>query len=390
MTARSGDHFDYIIAGAGAAGLSLLVRMIKAGVTARKKVLLVDKAPKKTNDRTWCFWEKEAGLFEPVVFYSWQHMAFRSRRFSKDFSMSPYRYKMIRGIDFYRYCFEMISNEPNVTVRFGNVSDMYGNNDVAGLLLDDQKVTADMIYNSIIFSPDYLLTDQHHLLQHFKGWNIETAEPVFDPGRATLMDFRVPQPKGAAFVYVMPFSTHTALVEYTLFSKKLLAQPDYDNGLKSYIREHITAVRYHVKAEEFGVIPMTRHRFTAPHQRILPIGTAGGQTKGSSGYTFQFIQRATEALVQGMVADNKITHKDTPAKYRFYDNVLLNVLASRKRAGDEIFTQMFEKNSPENILRFLDNDSSLMQELRIIRSLPTWPFLRAAFEELSAPTRRIR
>ena len=41
---------------------------------------------------------------------------------------------------------------------------------------------------------------------------------------------------GTTFTYVLPTSETTALVEYTLFSKKLLQQEQYDSELKNYIK----------------------------------------------------------------------------------------------------------------------------------------------------------
>ncbi len=62
------QQYDYIITGAGCAGLSLAVRMIQSGKFANKKILLADADTKNKNDRTWCFWEKQEGLFEPIVY----------------------------------------------------------------------------------------------------------------------------------------------------------------------------------------------------------------------------------------------------------------------------------------------------------------------------------
>ena len=65
-------QYDYIIAGAGCAGLSLAMHIIHSGKLQDKKVLLIDKDPKNSNDRTWCFWQSEEGLFEPIVYKEWQ------------------------------------------------------------------------------------------------------------------------------------------------------------------------------------------------------------------------------------------------------------------------------------------------------------------------------
>src|SRR4051812_4932881 len=112
--------YDYIIAGAGASGLSLLVHLINSGKFSSKKILLTDLAPKTKNDRTWCFWEKEPGLFESVVYKRWHKLWFHSSTFSSLNNIDPYTYKLIRGIDFYNYCFSLIEKEKNITVAYGS------------------------------------------------------------------------------------------------------------------------------------------------------------------------------------------------------------------------------------------------------------------------------
>ena len=105
------SRFDYIVAGAGASGLSLVMHIIDSGNFKDKTILLVDNSRKKHNDRTWCFWEKTPGLFEPVVYKRWSMMWFHGvNNASKLHNISPYEYKMIRGLDFYDFCFEEIGN----------------------------------------------------------------------------------------------------------------------------------------------------------------------------------------------------------------------------------------------------------------------------------------
>jgi lycopene beta-cyclase len=250
--------------------------------------------------------------------------------------------------------------------------------------IDNRKVYADYIFNSILFEKPVLKKGEYYLLQHFKGWIIETEKPVFDPGQATLMDFRVSQEQGTTFVYVMPFLTTKALVEYTLFSEKLLEPTKYNEALKNYIDNFLDADVYRIVEEEFGVIPMTNHKFPAVNGRIVNIGTAGGQTKASSGYTFRFIQRHSARIVNSLIEKNNpfIAISRESGRFRFYDSTLLYILKHNKLPGDKIFTGLFKKNKPRQVLRFLDNESSLSDELKIISSLPTWPFLKAALKQL--------
>ena len=349
-----------------------------------KKILVVDKAPKNKNDRTWCFWEEKPGLFEPIVHHQWQHAHFNSQYFSSLLNLYPYQYKMIRGIDFYNYVFEEVSKHSNITFKHGNVEALGNTGNAAFVVLDGEQITADYVFNSIMFSQPVVAPGKFYLLQHFKGWTVETKEPAFNPNEAILMDFRVSQHHGTSFGYVLPVSKTKALIEYTLFTRQLLEPSEYDAGLKAYISTFLNLPEYDIIEEEFGVIPMTNHKFSKGEGRIINIGTVGGQTKASSGYTFNFIQKHTQAIVQSLLTNEHPFIKKAMYANRFklYDTTMLNVLYNDKAKGDKIFSDMFSKNSPDRIFRFLDNESSLEDELNIVGSLPGMVFTRAAMEEL--------
>lgn len=377
--------FDYIIAGAGCAGLSLLIHLQDAGLTKGKKILLVDKAPKQGNDRTWCFWETKPGLFEPIVAHTWPTVSFFSNTWKGgELDIRPYQYKMIRSGAFYAYCMEKINKDPAITVLYAPVTGFKHNeNGSASLISDGKEYRAPYIFNSILAGKPEVTDKQHYLLQHFKGWMIESPKPVFDPGKATLMDFRVGQEEGTTFVYVLPLSETKALVEYTLFTASLLKPEVYDEQLRNYISSFLKLEAYSVEEEEFGIIPMTNFRFPVSEGNIIYIGTAGGQTKASSGYTFRYIQEHSVRLVKAL-RDNvhPAAAGGMPARFRFYDSVLLNILRHRTLEGADIFTDLFKKGNAARVLRFLDNKTSFPEDLDIMRRLPTFPFLKAALKEL--------
>ena len=355
--------------------------MIHSGISSDKKILIVDKVEKEKNDRTWCFWETKPGLFEPIVHHRWGKVWFHGEKFSKLISLLPYQYKLVRGIDFYNYSFDLIRKQNNIDIRFGEIKELNSNGGDTFLLMQDEKISAQYIFNSVLFDKPVLKKKEHYLIQHFKGWVIETETPVFNPGEATLMDFRVSQEPGVAFVYVMPFSATKALVEYTLFNEKLPEPSQYDEGLKDYISRTLQITSYTINETEFGVIPMTNHRFAATNNNIINIGTAGGQTKPSSGYTFRFIQKHSAAIVDNLINGKFPGIRPASKRFHFYDSILLRILKERKLSGKNIFTDLFKKNKPQQVLRFMDNESSLRDELKIISSLPTMPFLKAAIRQ---------
>jgi len=377
------ENYDYIITGGGCAGLSLLVHMIRSGAYEDKKILLIDQAPGTKPDRTWCFWEKTDGLFSQIIFKQWEKVWFHSGSYSALKNLSPYRYKMIRGKDFYQYCHQEIAKSASIRVLEGTVEQITSMEDHAEVSVGDLVYSGRYVFNSILFPrPAQKKSGSFSLLQHFKGWVVETGENVFQPGEATLMDFRVSQQLGTTFVYVMPFSETKALVEFTMFSPSLLERAAYDLGLENYMKESLHCSTYRVLEQEFGIIPMTNEPFPEKEGRVIHIGTAGGMTKPSSGYTFQFIQKQARQLVGSMSRTGVPETRPLKRKFKYYDSVLLNVLATGKLEGQEIFTQLFRRNAVTDLFCFLDNESHLSQDLRIIGSLPKIPFLRAGLQQL--------
>ncbi|MCC6308726.1 MAG: Lycopene cyclase protein [Bacteroidetes bacterium ADurb.BinA245] len=367
----------------GCAGLSFAVHLIQSGKFSDKKILLIDKAPKIQNDRTWCFWENENGIFQSIVYKSWSRVWIRSKEMEKLLSLLPYRYKLIRAQDFYEYCLALIHQQPNFEIKYAAVTSVQNEGQTAIAKTESETFVADYIFNSILFQKPLLKEKEIMLLQHFKGWVIETDETVFNPTEATLMDFRIKQERGTNFVYIMPFSERKALVEFTLFSKSILESEEYETALKNYIHQFITKGNYKIVEAETGVIPMTNHAFTPVQGRIINMGTVGGQTKASSGYTFQFIQKHAARLVSSLIKKkNPFIPRPTGfRRFHFYDSVLLYILEKEKQQGAKIFSRLFKKNKPQQVLRFLDNESSITDEVKILSSLPTLPFLKAAWKQ---------
>jgi lycopene beta-cyclase len=199
------------------------------------------------------------------------------------------------------------------------------------------------------------------------------------------MDFSVSQENGTTFMYVLPTSETEALIEYTLFSPSILKKETYVRELKKYIKDVLKIENYTIEHEEFGVIPMSLAKFEKnPKLNIINIGTSGGYTKASSGYTFQFIQKNVLEIVKNLKTGKKpvqkLSFKDKV--YRWYDKTLINVLLTKKMTGKDVFTIIFKKNSTMKILAFLGNESKLVDDIKIMNSLPKLPFIKAGIKSL--------
>lgn len=349
-----------------------------------KNILLIDADDKKKNDRTWCFWETNAGIFQPVVYKEWEGIDFYSPSFSVRWEIAPYRYKMIRGIDLYQFVFAQISAHPNIHFLQDKVQHLRTENGRAFVQTSAAEFNAQYVFNSIVFQPE-LLQQKGSLLQHFKGWIISTEEEKFDSQFATFMDFRMGEHERNTFVYVLPLTNKKALVEYTVLSSSVLNKEEYNEGLTTYISQFLRISHFKVEEEEFGVIPMSNFAFAKqPTSPIVNIGTAGGQTKGSSGYTFQFIQKQTEVIIQLML-NNKYpvqTGNLLNKRFKLYDDTLLHVLYSKQLTASQIFSDLFSRNKPQLIFKFLDNETTVAEDLKIMNSVPTQIFLKAVGKQL--------
>ncbi len=376
-------EFDYIIVGGGASGLLLADALGRDPFFRDKSILLLERQPEKSNDRTWCFWEQGPGRFDPLLYKEWPCIRFRGPDFEKKLPLAPYRYKMLRGADFYEEFYGKIREYPNLEVRFEEVNKIEEAENRAQVHTVKGRYEAPLVFSSVSFRREALMHPYPVLQQHFKGWFLRSDTPVFDPEAATFMDFSIPQKGNTRFMYILPFSQTEALVEYTLFSESFLEEGEYDIALKEYMANDLGIDSYEILETEFGSIPMTVNDFSAadsPH--VVHIGIAGGWAKPSTGYTFwnttQRVPKLVDALKKG--APLKMAKRN---KFWFYDRLMLDVLACENEKGSRIFTMLFRNLPPQKIFRFLNEETSLLGDLQVIGSSPKGMFIRAFWRSLT-------
>jgi lycopene beta-cyclase len=378
------SQYDYIIIGAGAAGILLAHTLGKDAFFASKSVLVLDKDSKNKNDRTWCFWEKGQGDFDDLVCKTWDtiHVAGKELRLST--SIAPYTYKMLRGIDFYSKYLPEIKSCPNITWVQDEVTHIQENEVGALVQTKGDTFSGKTVFSSIV---DWDSVSQQTkfpvLQQHFLGWFITTKEPVFNPEEATFMDFSVPQKGNTRFMYVLPTSTTEALLEYTLFSEHLLEKNEYEEALKKYLQEKYNSTEFIISETEFGSIPMTCYPFHKHNSNaVFHIGIAGGWAKPSTGFTFYNTSQQIKALVAHLKQEKPLATFHKKSRFGFYDSLLLDILYRENHLGQSIFESLFAKRKASLILKFLGNGTHLGEELQIVTAPKPWPFLKALFRRI--------
>lgn len=375
--------YDYIFAGSGLSALMTVYEMVLSKKFSHKKILLLDSNSKKTNDRTWCFWEQPNGDYDFLVSKMWETANFSNQEFSRDFSLEPYQYKMIQGLDFYNFMFETLKSQENIEFKNLKIDSFHEENQQVIIKTEAETFACEKLFNSIFNPKEVIRQNKYPLLQqHFIGWKIKSQEPVFNPKTATFMDFSVAQKGNTRFMYAMPFSETEALLEYTLFSAALLPQKEYEDEIKNYIQK-LGITNYEILEKESGNIPMTSFPFWKKNtQNVMYIGSAGGWTKASTGYTFKNSNKKSKALVQFLSKETDFRKFHKKNKFWFYDLLLLDILHKKNHKGSSIFSAMFKKGNPATIFKFLDEETSIWEDLHVISKCPTGLFLNALLQRI--------
>ena len=377
------QNYDYIITGSGASGLMLAYRMAKDSFFDNASILIIDKEKKTSNDRTWCFWENDKGEWDDLVHKSWNKILFDSHSYKKSIPLQSYTYKMIRSAKFYEKLWNFIDSKNNISFIKANVTSILDTAEGALVETSTGRYRAVKLLNSIDLDQKYTRQEEYPvLLQHFTGWFIETKKNIFDDSVATFMDFTVDQKMNTRFMYVLPVSANKALFEYTLFSKDVLTKEEYELELQKYL-ELNSISEYTIIEKEKGIIPMTSFKFWQDNSKnILNIGTVGGWTKASTGYTFKNTSKKTIQLIAFLKTENDFTNFRKKTRFWFYDLLMLDVLANHNHLGSNLFSKLFQRNSLKKVFRFLDEETIFIEDLRIMLSMPPLRFIKALFRRV--------
>ncbi len=373
------QHYHYIFTGSGLSALMTVYEMVLSGKFEDKSILLIDQDTKKSNDRTWCFWDYN-NLFPSLVSKKWDDALFANEHLQRKLELIPYQYKMIKGLDFYNLVFDVISKHKNIHFVNQKVIDFEELGSHCIVKTETQNYTCNKIFNSIFNSEIVKKQSKYPLLQqHFMGWFIKSKEEVFDASCATFMDFSIEQKGNTRFMYVLPTSKTEALLEYTLFSKDLLPKEKYEKEIKNYIQK-LGISNYEIIEKEQGAIPMTCYPFWKHNSKnIINIGSVGGWTKASTGFTFKNTTKKSKALVAFLSKESDFRKFHKKDKFWFYDLLFLDVLFRRNDLGFKVFSSLFEKGNPTLILKFLDEETSFLEDLQVIRKCPKVLFIKALF-----------
>jgi lycopene beta-cyclase len=352
-------EFDFIIIGGGCAGLSLAYELEIHEKLKDKTLAIIEPRKEYKRDKTWSFWKVTPHNFDDCIKKSWDNFSINVPNKTNHLECNNYPYQSVDSGLFYEKINNKLKENKNINF-FKDLKEIDSKNS--------------FIFNSVIS----IKKDHNNLWQHFSGVEIKTQNDSFDDGIFNLMDFDCDQRESVHFFYTLPYSKNKAMVETTWLSKMNdNSQKDYDDQIKDYIENHLNLNNYKITYKEEGAIPLFHPSYQDAKNKIN-IGTAGGMTRLSTGYTFLNIQEHSKYIRKNIENIYFTIIFEIAKKYQFLDDIFLRVLEKHPQKMSEIFFKMF-MGSPKTVIKFLSNKSNFLEDLLIILKMPKWTFIRALF-----------
>jgi len=345
-------EFDYIIIGGGCSGLSLAYELEIFDKLKDKTLAIIEPRKDYKRDKTWSFWKVFSHNFDDCVKKSWNNFTINTPNETKYIDCPSTPYQSIDSGLFYEKILSRLRLNKNIYF-FKNINEV--------------DTTNSFIFNSV----PKLENMQNELWQHFCGVEIETDNDFFDDEIFNLMDFACDQRNRVHFFYTLPFTKRSALIETTWISdlndEKL---KDYDDQIDDYLSKHLNIRNCKIKYKETGAIPLFRQNNKKKFNEIY-IGTAGGMTRLSTGYTFLNIQEQSKYIRENIENIKNVNLYKIQSKYDFLDKILLRVLKNNSAEMGNIFFKVFNSKS-KTAINFLSNKSNFFEDLEIVLKMPNW------------------
>jgi lycopene beta-cyclase len=353
-------RFDYIIIGGGCAGLSLAYELETNNKLNEKTLAIIEPRTEYKRDKTWSFWRVTNHNFDDCAIKSWTNFSIKTSSNLKEIKNNNLPYQSIDSGLFYKKINESLLKNKNIHF-FKDINEIDSNNS--------------FIFNSVPSSDP----KKFKLWQHFQGVEIETNKDIFDDQIINLMDFNCEQRNNVHFFYTLPFAKNKALIETTWISKlEDNSLKDYESQIEKYIKNNLRIENYKINYKEEGAIPLFRQANHKEKNKIN-IGSAGGMTRLSTGYTFMNIQDHSKYIRKNIENIENIKKFEINKKYHFLDKIFLKVLERYPEKMPSIFFKMFNGSS-DAVIKFLSNKSNIFEDLLIILKMPKWIFIKALFK----------
>lgn len=358
---------DIAIIGGGSAGITLAAKL--------KDVSAVVVEPHTPNERncSWAFWadSSQKKQFQPATKGSWQQWRLIDNHTEILHSSDQFDYVSLSSADYIAQCEQDLADGVNL-IR-ATAEDICPQGVGGSFTAAGQQYYADKIYDS---RPPKM--SEGILKQHFLGWNIRTKKPITDPQIATLMDFRVDQSRGLHFIYVLPYSNRSLLIESTMISTKLESKEWYRQAILQWLQNQNIEID-EILSEEIGVIPM--QPVNPSLLNTVTIGAASGAVRLSSGYAFTGIQAQISQLAEGISRGQFSVPPPISSLLVRMDKIFNGVLVVYPELGVTIMMRTAKALDANGFARFMLGSATIMDWTRVILAMPKLPFIKQGFAQ---------
>ena len=344
---------------------------------ADPRVTVVEPRTEYTEDRTWSFWRTARDPFADCVRARWARWAVSAGGERVVRASPTLRYETLSAMAVYERARHTIDGAANTELALGTrvVAEP---RPVAGGFVVETDRGACRARRVVDTRP---AGGAAGFGQYFLGAEIEVDRDAFDDTTVELMAFAAPRRDRIDFLYVLPFAADRALVEATSFAPEPPPRAELEAALADAVERSAAGRAVREIRREHGFIPMrpqAAHRTAATgHPGWLRAGLVGGAARPSTGYAFQRIQRAADALAHELRRGEVPTPPavDGPVT-RWMDALFLRVVRRWPAAGPELFHALFKRAPADRLENFLAGSTASQDRLAVMGALPPAPFLR--------------
>lgn len=373
-------RYDAIFVGGGLASGIVGLRLKRT--RPELNVLFVEAESQWGGNHTWSFHQTDISpqdqiWLRPLLSKEWSGHCVRFPKFTRGIAGS---YFSIRAEDFHRVMMAELGASTRLNTRVMEIR-----ND--GVVL----ASGEILYAKTVFDARgaFPAHSEASGYQKFIGWEVELEGP-HGLRTPTLMDAQVEQKEGFRFIYLLPWDTHTLLVEDTRYS----SDPDlYTETMRADFTEYCNKRGWKVKRvvrEERGClsIPLTekelRQHPNTLDSSVFRLGVRAGHFQPTTGYSLPYAVRLANLLGNvraweaTQVAETIVGFEQAQLRFQRF-SLFLNRMLFRGAGEAERYKilERFYSLSQALIERFYSGESAWSDKARILLGRPPIPVRRA-------------
>ena len=364
-------HSKNVVVGAGISGLMLCESLVNQG----EEVTLI--GPVDTRVQTICTWrhKDKPTQYADHIINSWDQWGFSFSNHTQTHRGNKFLYEALNGQSLKKALESRLSESLNFTRLVETVDRTQAVDNRFEVTTKNSTLTATNLFDSR--PPQF---GRNTLVQQFFGIVVPTRYITEKLTHPKLMDFTLPQRfDGAlAFTYILPLSAETTLIEATIFARTAVPF----GALRSMAIEWLVQNSGEdfnedmVLYDESGCLPMGN---VEPLFAGHPIGLASGSARPCSGYALSGLERQLSELTHEN-SYSSVTRSPYSKLSAWMDKIFLRVLNREPQFGLTIFSAMTGGLSGDRFAGFMTDNFTVVDALRLITTMPKYPFIRAVLE----------